>query len=142
MATARKVTKPVVTVMPGEDDSPGNSDSVDISYAICDRITDDIEDSKSLRDKREILLCILGGVAALFYILLVIFIGLVIFCPKAFHLAYISPTVCITILVSLSAIPTIICVSVAKAVFGKKAQAESPFTPLHAIIQLMKDVKS
>lgn len=24
----------------------------------------------------------------------------------------------------------------------KKAQAESPFTPLHAIIQLMKDVKS
>lgn len=142
MATARKVTGSVVTVMPDEDDSSENSGTVDISYAICDRITDDIEDSKSLRDKREILLFILGGVAAFFYILLVVFIGLVIFCPRAFHLAYISPTVCITILVSLSAIPTIICVSVAKAVFGKKTQAESPFTPLHAIIQLMKDMRS
>jgi len=120
-----------------KDDGPN-----DLSDAIVLRIADDIEDARTLRDKRTHLFKWFARGTAVFLLLLVLFIVAIIWCPRASLLPIHAPTVAITILIVLAAIPTFLIVSIARAVFGRKTQSESPFTPIHALIQLIKDMRS
>lgn len=133
------LTKASEVLMPDEN-VLGEPD--DISSAIVKKISDDVEDARTLREYRMISAVVLGGTAALFYVLLILFIGLLVWCPAARYFPLQSPTVCIVVLLILSVVPTLLTLCVAKAVFGRKAQVETPFAPLHAIFQLMKDMKS
>lgn len=119
-----------------KDDGPD-----DLSDAIVLRIADDIEDARTLRNKRNCLYWCFAGCSLIFLLLLICFIVAIIWSPKASLLPIHAPTVCITILIVLAAIPTFMIVSIARAVFGRKTQSESPFTPIHALIQLIKDMR-
>ncbi len=112
-----------------------------LSGAIVEHIEDDIADGRTLRAWRPWIAGALLAVAALFYLaLLAVIVGLAVCCNFA-YLASQTPTVIITVIVVLAAVPTLIAMGVSKAVFGKRTNAESPYTPLQAIIHLMKELK-
>lgn len=113
-----------------------------LTGAIVSKIVDDTEDSKTLRNYRPCLAKALATTATIFYVILLMGIISVIWCPTVTCLAVRSQTVCITILVILAVIPTLLVFFLARAVFGKRAQIETPLTPLNALVQLMRDMKS
>lgn len=120
------------------DDSSLSQERNEIESAIVNRINDDIDDARILRGWRVLAVILISAVAMLFYVGLGYFVFGV---GQMGEMAEIAPSVAVTVLIVFAAIPTILVVSVAKAIFGLKSQAEAPFTPLHAIIQLMKDMK-
>ncbi len=108
-----------------------------LSAAIVNHIEDGIEDSKTLREWRPWIAGTLLVVAGAFYGALFA----VIFCDKLVLLAECAPVVAVAVLAAFSIIPTLIIVMVARAVFGKRSSADTPYAPLQAIIHLMKEMK-
>lgn len=109
--------------------------------AVVNKIRDDIDDAISLRDKRSLFAWIIVGVCCFFYLTLFCFILAIIWCPAASHLPNVAPSVTITVLVILAAIPTLLAILLGRAVFGRRAQMETAFTPIHALFQILKDMK-
>lgn len=113
----------------------------DLSSAGSAHIQDDIEDSQSLRHWRPRIAAGMIVAAVAFYAVLLITIGCIGFCDTVAYRVHCAPTVAITIVLVLATVPTLIMLSVAKAVFGKRNSGDSPYTPLQAIIHLMKEMK-
>lgn len=113
----------------------------DLSSAVSAHIRDDIDDAQSLRQWRTTLARCMVGLAGLFYLALIVTIGAIIFCDSVACRILYAPTVAITIVIVLAAVPTLMLVSVARAVFGKRNPNDSPYSPLQAIIHLMKEMK-
>ena len=120
------------------DDASLVPEKPDLASAIVERISDDIDDSKSLRSLRKTAVCALSFLALIFYVALFYF---VFFSESLDALSLQSSSVTIAILLVFAVITTIFVVSVSKAIFGVNSGKETPFTPLHAIIQLLKDTK-
>lgn len=109
--------------------------------AIVGKINDDIQDAASLRDKRAFFATVLFWACLIFYACFLAFIVAIIWCPFARHFPIHAPSVTIVILIALAAVPTLLALLLGKAVFGKRTQGEVAFTPIHALLQIMKDMK-
>ena len=126
-------------LFPSENEKPYSGD---LSTAIVKHIEDDIEDACVLRSWRKAIAGTMIGVSGLFYIALIAFVGCLCFCDSVAHRILATPTVAIAVIVVLAAVPSLILASVARAVFGKHNGMDSPYSPLQAIIHLMKEMKS
>lgn len=126
-------------LFPSENEKPYSGD---LSTAIVKHIEDDIDDASVLRDWRKAIAGAMVGVSVVFYIALIIFVGCLCFCNSVAQRVLAAPTVAIAAIVVLAAVPSLILASVARAVFGKHNGMESPYSPLQAIIHLMKEMKS
>lgn len=122
-------------LFPSENEKPYSGD---LSTAIVKHI----EDASVLRDWRKAIAGAMIGVSVVFYIALIIFVGCLCFCNSVAQRVLAAPTVAIAAIVVLAAVPSLILASVARAVFGKHNGMESPYSPLQAIIHLMKEMKS
>lgn len=109
--------------------------------AIVGKINDDIQDAASLRDKRAFFAKVLFWACLIFYACFLAFIVAIIWCPFARHFPIHAPSVTIVVLIALAAVPTLLALLLGKAVFGRRAQGETAFTPIHALLQIMKDMK-
>ena len=127
-------------VMPDDKDVEGRQPD-DISSAIVAHIQDDIEDGKTFREWRKTVAIAMSLVSVAFYMMLAIAMFCLALGGPVLDLAVQEPTVAITVFVILAAVPTLIMVSVARAVFGKRGSYDSPYAPLQAIIHLMKEMK-
>lgn len=122
-------------LFPSENEKPYSGD---LSTAIVKHI----DDASVLRDWRKAIAGAMIGVSVVFYIALIIFVGCLCFCNSVAQRVLAAPTVAIAAIVVLAAVPSLILASVARAVFGKHNGMESPYSPLQAIIHLMKEMKS
>lgn len=122
-------------LFPSENEKPYSGD---LSTAIVKHI----EDASVLRDWRKAIAGAMIVVSVVFYIALIIFVGCLCFCNSVAQRVLAAPTVAIAAIVVLAAVPSLILASVARAVFGKHNGMESPYSPLQAIIHLMKEMKS
>lgn len=120
-------------------DSPSRGDPDSVLLAAADQIHDCIEDAKILRAWRPKVAKGLILLALAFYVMLIALVLAFAYCPRFATLLQ-APTICLTLLVIFAAIPTLILVGVMRAIFGSKNQS-SPYTPLHALLQVMKDIK-
>lgn len=124
--------------MPIPDDEH-NAD--DLSVAVAKHIADDIADAQMLRPWRLRTAIIMGVVAGVFYIILLCVIGMFISNDGIIACAERSPHVAIVILLILAVVPTIITLQIARAVFGYKKADRAPYTPIQALVHLMKEMQ-
>ena len=126
-------------LLPSEGEAPYSGD---LSSAIVKHIEDDIEDAGVLRGWRKKVARTMIITAVLFYGSLLAVVGSLCFCDAVAHRILAAPTVAVAVIVVLAAVPSLILASVARAVFGKHNGMDSPYSPLQAIIHLMKEMKS
>lgn len=109
--------------------------------AIANHVNDCIEDAKTLRSWRGKSAGGLITLAVLFYALLIGMVCVVGIWPDHFATLLQAQTVCIVIIIAFASIPTLIIIGVMRAIFGpRNQQTGAPYSPLHAVLQLMKDV--
>ena len=116
--------------------------SNDVISAIYDLLEDSVEDAQSLRDERkplaDKLLWVVGG----FYLVFLLVVWMILFCPAMVSRVAQAQNLYIVILILLAAIPTLVLVQLAKAVFSKKSSmADTALTPLEAVIKLMNEIR-
>ena len=123
-----------VTVDTEKDKEGGANDLVS---AVVNHIEDDVKNAQTLRNWRPWIARLLLAVAAVFYYWFYRFIEELLENPCLLM----APAVCIAIVLALSLIPTMLLLTVAKAVFGSQKGSETPFSPMQALLNLMKEVK-
>lgn len=126
------------SLMPDEGGELNNPDS--IVAAVVEHIHDDIKDSNVLRGWRKWIAGALICVALGLYAFLLIAIYVVASNLGQYSLLLQAQTLCGIVVVVLAAIPTLILIGVMKAIFGSRKAAEGPYSPMHALFQLLKDV--
>lgn len=122
------------------DERESNSD--DVISAIYDLLEDSIEDSRSLREERKPLADTLIRIAVCLYFVFGFVVSLVVFSPAMSERVADAPNLYMVLLVILAAMPTLIMIQVAKAVFTKKSSlGDTALTPLEAIVKLMNEMR-
>mgnify|MGYP000053584197 CR=1 FL=1 len=116
--------------------------SNDVISAIYDLLEDSVEDAQSLRDERKPLADKLVWVVGGFYVVFLLVVGMILFCPAMVSRVAQAQNLYIVILILLAAIPTLVLVQLAKAVFSKKSSmTDTALTPLEAVIKLMNEIR-
>lgn len=124
-----------------KEDAPSH-DPDSLAVAMADLIHDRIVDAGTLRDCRKKFAGLLVFIAALFYMVL---FGMICRILSENVPAIISeqPYIFITIAVICAVIPTLIIICVARAIFSGNSQAmDAIYSPIQAILHLMKEMKS
>lgn len=127
--------------MPTDADDQHLELAGNVSAAVAKQILDNIEDVRFLRPWRFRTAVIMGIVAGIFYVVLLCVIGMFVSNDGIIQCAEKSPHVAIVILLVLAVVPTLITLQIAKAVFGYKKAEPEPYTPLQALLHLMKEMK-
>lgn len=128
-------------LMPDENRVDYQGDTLSISVA--KQIEDNIQDAQTLRECRFVAVKIYAVVAGIFYIVLLCVIAMLVSGDEAIMKSAVNaPNVCITALVILAVIPVLLSVQIARAVFGKRQHGDTPYTPLQALVHLIKEMKS
>ena len=128
-------------LMPDENHVDNQGDTLSISVA--KQIDDNIQDSQSLRECRSATVKIFAATAAIFYLALLVVIGMLVFGNEAIMKSVIdAPNVCITALIILAIIPLLLSVQISRAIFGRRQQGDSLYTPLQALVHLIKEMRS
>lgn len=125
-------------LMPDEDNELNNPDP--IVAAVVEHLHDDVEDARVLRGWRRWIAVILIAVVLSFYVFILLTISVVATNPYEYYWILQAQTLCGIVIVVLAAIPTLIVVGVMKAIFGSRKATDSPYSPIHALFQLLKDV--
>lgn len=130
-------------LMPSE--APDKDSHIDDSVVgvVVDHIKDDIEDGKTLRAWRPWVAIGLLVLAVVFYIAFFRFICEILHNPDLAVPVRKAGYLYVVIAILLAVIPTLFVTQVAKAVLGKKTgSSEVPYTPLQAILHLMREMKN
>lgn len=128
-------------LMPDENHVDHQGDTLSVSVA--KQIDDNIQDAQTLRECRFIAVKIFAVVAGIFYIVLLCVIAMLVSGDEEIMKSAVNaPNVCITALVILALIPVLLSVQIAKAVFGKRQHGDNLYTPLQALVHLIKEMKN
>ena len=130
------------TLMPDEQDEAAEPKAFSLSSAVVQQIQDDIDDSRTLRSWRKGIAAGLILIAIGLFFAMLATIGFILFDVDVASRANEAPTVTIAIVMVLAAVPTLITISVARAVFGRKHASETPSAPLQALLNVIKEMRS
>ena len=125
-------------LMPDESITDHHGDALSLSVA--KQINDNIQDAQSLRECRLTTAKVLAVVAGIFYITLLSVIGMLVSDDGIIRCAVEAPNVCITVLLILAIVPTLITIQIARAIFGKHHHGDTPYTPLQTLVHLVKEM--
>ena len=117
--------------------SDGEGKANTLVGAVVDHINDDIKNAQTLRDWRPCMAKWMIIIAATFYVAFFVFCFIIMNNERLLGV----PSVCIAFGLLLSLIPTMLLLTVARAVFGNHKGSETPFSPMQALLNLMKEVK-
>ena len=128
-------------LMPDENHADHQGDTLSVSVA--KQIEDNIQDAQTLRECRFIAVKIFAVVAGIFYLVLLCVIAMLVGGDEGIMKSAVNaPNVCITALIILAVIPVLLSVQIARAVFGKRQHGDTPYTPLQALVHLIKEMKN
>lgn len=130
-------------LMPSEAQDKDSHIDDSVVGVVVDHIKDDIEDGKTLRAWRPRVAIGLLVLAIVFYIAFFVFICEILHNPDLAVPVRKAGYLYVVIVILLAVIPTLFINQVAKAVLGKKTgSGEVPYTPLQAILHLMREMKN
>lgn len=129
------------TLMPEEQDEAAEPRAFALSSAVVQQIQDDIDDSRTLRSWRKGIATGLILISLCLFAAMLTAIGFILFDVDVASRANEAPTITVAIIMVLAAVPTLITISVARAVFGRKHASESPYAPLQALINVVKEMR-
>lgn len=136
-----QTSTPVMPTETTDDSKQGKAD--DVVSCVIGKIEDDIIDARSLREWRPGLAVGLLVVAFIFYGLFCLLLYVATTNSDVAYNVSNAQTFYIVVAILLALIPTLLVISVSKAVFGKKeSNQQTPFTPLEAILHLMREMRS
>lgn len=130
-------------LMPSEASDRDSHIDDSVVGVVVDHIKDDIEDGNTLRTWRPWVAVGLLLLAVVFYVVFFMFIHEILYNANLAIPVRKAGYLYVVIAILLAVIPTLFVTQVAKAVLGKKTgSGEVPYTPLQAILHLMREMKN